>query len=102
MLGKGRKDLQSQLDALDKFSKSLKVEVNMDETKVMFIQKQKSRAKSKKNKPWKIGDTEVKEYISYKYLGVTLKSTESFSENIDEIEEKALKSYFSLISKSKE
>ena len=102
LLGKDRKDLQSQLDALDKFSKSLKVEVNMDKTKVMLIQKQKSRAKSKKNKPWKIGDHEVKECISYKYLGVTLKSTGSFSEHIDRIKEKAHKSYFSLISKSKE
>ena len=86
LLGKGRKDLQSQLDALDKFSKSLKV---------MLIQKQKSCAKSKKNKPWKIGDHEVKECISYK-------STWSFSEHTDKIKEKAHKSYFSLISKSKD
>ena len=102
LLGKDRKDLQSQLDALHKFSQSLKMEVNMDKTKVMLIQKQKSRAKSKRNKPWRIGDKEVNECISYKYLGVTLKSTGSFSEHIDKIREKAQKSYFSLISKSKE
>ena len=102
LIAKDRKDLQSQLDALDKFSKSLKMEVNMDKTKVMLIQKQKSRAKSKKNKPWKIGDIEVKECVSYKYLGVILKSNGSFSEHIDKIKEKAQKSYFSLISKSKE
>ena len=102
LLGKDRKDLQSQLDELDKFSKSLKMEVNMNKTKIMLIQKQKSRAKSMENTPWKIGDKEVKEYTSYKYLGVTLKSTGSFSEHIDKIKEKAHKSYFSLISKSKE
>ena len=102
LLAKNRKDLQSQLDTLDKFSKSLKMEVNLDKTKVMLIQKQKSRAKSKRNKPWKIGDKELKECTSYKYLGVTLKSNGSFSEHIDKIKEKALKSYFSLISKSKE
>ena len=102
LLAKNRKDLQSQLDTLDKFSKSLKMEVNLDKTKVMFIQKQKSRAKSKRNKPWKIGDKELKECTSNKYLGVTLKSHGSFSEHIDKIKEKALKSYFSLISKSKE
>ena len=68
----------------------------------MLIQKQKSRAKSKRNKPWKIGDKELKECTSHKYLGVTLKSNGSFSEHIDKIKEKALKSYFSLISKSKE
>ena len=56
----------------------------------------------KKNKPWKIGDKEVKECVSYKYLGVILKSNGSFSEHIDKIKEKAQKSYFSLISKSKE
>ena len=48
LIARDRRDLQSQLDALDKFSKSLKMEVNMDKTKVMLIQKQKSRAKSKK------------------------------------------------------
>ena len=102
LLGKDRKDLQSQLDELDKFSKSLKMEVNMNKTKVMLIQKQKSRAKSMENTPWKIGDKEVKECTSYKYLGVTLKSTWSFSEHIDKIKKKAHKSYFSHISKSKE
>ena len=102
LLAKNREDLQSQLDTLDKFSKSLKMEVNLDKTKVMLIQKQKSRAKSKRNKPWKIGYKELKECTSYKYLGVTLKSNASFSEHIDKIKEKALKYYFSLISKSKE
>ena len=99
LLGKDRNDLQSQLDELDK---SLKMEVDMNKTKVMLIQKQKSRAKSMENIPWKIGDKEVKERTSYKYLGVTLKSTGSFSEHIDKMKEKAHKSYFSLISKSKE
>ena len=74
----------------------------MNKTKIMLIQKQKSRAKSMENTPWKIGDKEVKECTSYKYLGVTLKSTGSFSEHIDKIKEKAHKSYFFLISKSKE
>ena len=74
----------------------------MEKTKVMLFQKQKSRAKSNKSKTLKIGDKEVKECVSYKYLGVTIKSNESFSEHIDKIKEKAHKAYFSLISKSKE
>ena len=102
LVSKNRKDLQSQLDTSDKFSKSLKMEVNLDKTKVMLIQKQKSRAKSKRNKSRKIGDKELKEFTSHKYLGVTLKSNGSFSEHIDKIKEKALKSYFSIISRSKE
>ena len=49
-----------------------------------------------------MGDKEIKECDSYKYLGVTLKSNGSFSEHVDKIKEKAQKAYFSLISKSKE
>ena len=74
----------------------------MDKSKVMVMQKQKSRANAKKSIPWRIGDNEVKECASYKYLGVTIKSNGSFSIHIDKIREKALKAYFSLISKSKE
>ena len=96
-----RKDLQSQLDTLDQFSKSLKMEVYMDKTKVMLIQKEKTRAKSKKNKTWMIGDKEVQECISYKYLGVTFKSNGSFSEHIEKIKEKANKAFFDIF-KSRE
>ena len=60
----GREDFQSQLDALDTYSKSFKMEVNLDKTKVMLLQKQKSRAKSTKNKLWIIGDKEIKECVS--------------------------------------
>ena len=102
LIARDREDLQSQLNALDKFSKSPKMEVNMDKTKVMLIQKQKSRAKSKNNKTWMVGDKAIKECVSYKYLGVTLKSNGSFSEHIDKIKERAHKAYFALIAKSKE
>ena len=37
LIAKDRKDLQSQLDALGRFSRSLKMEVNMDKSKVMLI-----------------------------------------------------------------
>ena len=104
LIARSKTDLQSQLDALENFSKSLKMEVNMDKTKVMVIRKnkQKARAQSKNKKIWKMGDKEIKECDSYKYLGVTLKSNGSFSEHVDKIKEKAQKAYFSLISKSKE
>ena len=55
------------------------MEVNIDKTKVMLFQKQKSRVKSKKHKPWTIGDKEVRECISYKYFGATVKSSGSSS-----------------------
>ena len=55
------------------------MEMNIGKTKVMLFQKQKSRVKPKKHKPWAIGDKEVKECISYKYLGATIKSSGSSS-----------------------
>ena len=42
-----------QLNAFDRFSRSLKMEVNMDKSKVMVMQKQKYRAKARKNCPWR-------------------------------------------------
>ena len=45
LIARDRKDLQSQLDTLDKFSKTIKIEVNIDKIKVLLLQKQKSRAK---------------------------------------------------------
>ena len=75
--------------------------MNIDKTKAMLIQKQKPHAKSKKNKHWKLGDKELKECVSYKYLCVTLKSNWSFSEHIEKLKEKAHKSYFPLYLKPK-
>ena len=48
LIAKDRIDLQAQSNALDRFSRSLKMEVNMGKSKVMVMQKQKSRAKAKK------------------------------------------------------
>ena len=102
LLAYDREDLLSQLDAFDNYSKSLKMDVNMDKTKVMLFQKQKSHVKSKKNKRWTKGDIEVKECISYKYSDVTIKSNVSFSTQIDTIKDKVHKAYVSSISKSEE
>ena len=67
LIARNRKDLQCQLDALDKFSKSLKMDVNMDKTKVMIIQKQKSRAKSKKIK---LGRFMIKKLTNVSYINI--------------------------------
>ena len=101
LIARDRKDLQSQLDILDKFSISLKIKVNMGKTKVMLIHKPKSRAKSKKNKPWKIGDKEDEECISYEYLGVAIKSNGSFSEHVDKLKREQTRPIFSLFLKVK-
>ena len=72
----------------------------MDQSKVMFIQKQKYQAKAKNHNPWMIGDKTVKECASYKYLGVTIKSIGSFSTHINTIREKLIKLIFPLKGKS--
>ena len=104
LIARDRKDLQAQLNALDNFSTALKIEVNMDKTKVMVLRKnkRKSRAKSENRQMWKLGDKDIRECESYKYLGVVLKSNGSFSEHVDKVKEKAQKAYFSLMSKSRE
>ena len=104
LIAKDKKDLQTQFNALEKFSKSLKMKVNMNKTKIMIIRKNRLKTRSQSNNKtiWKIGDKEIKECDSYKYLGVTIKSNGSFSEHIDKIKEKSHKAYLSLISKSKE
>ena len=50
---------------------------------------------------WYLGDKQVKECESYKYLGVTLKSNGNFSEHVDKVQEKAQKSYYCLLTKSR-
>ena len=102
LIARDQKDLQAQLNALDNFSKALKIEVNMDKTKVMVLRKnkRKSRAKSANRNMWKLGDKDIREFESYKYLGVVLKSNGSFSEHVHKVQEKAQKAYFSLMSKT--
>ena len=97
-------DLQSQLDELHSFTSSVNMEVNMDKTKIMLLRnkKRKSRAKPENKKIWTIGGKELKECETYKYLGFTIKSNGMASVHVDKVREKALKSYFSLLSKSRE
>jgi len=64
--------------------------------------KRKSGNKSKNKDIWKIGDKEVEECETYKYLGVTFKSNGSFVDHTEKIKEKAQKCFFSLLSKSRE
>ncbi len=76
LIGKDKKDLQKQLDALENFTNSLNIEVNLGKTKVMVVQKNKKKSigKSRKKNVWKLGDKEIEECNLYKYLGVTIKN----------------------------
>ena len=67
----------------------------------MLFEKQKSRVKSKKHKPWTNGNQEVKECIYYTYLGVTIKLNRSFSILISKMKERVHKALFILFLKAK-
>ena len=69
---------------------------------VLRKHKRKSGNRSKNKDIRKIGDKEVEECETYKYLGVTFKSKGSFVDHTEKIKEKAQKCFFSLLSKSRE
>ncbi len=106
LIARDRNDLQIQLNSLAEYSKKVNMEVNLSKTKIMEIRKNKQKSRTKNSnkslRVWKLGDDEIEECDSYKYLGVTIKSNGSFSEHTEKIKEKAQKAYFSLLSKSRE
>ena len=93
-------DLQTQLDILKVFTDDIKMKVNIGKTKVMVLRKNKRKSQSQNT--WLLGEQELQECDSYKYLGVTIKSNGSFNEHIENIKLKAGKAYYALISKCKD
>ena len=93
-------DLQTQFVILKDFTDDIKMEVNIGKTKVMVLRK--NERKSFSQNTWFLGEQEVEECDSYKYLGVTIKSNGSFNEHMKNINLKAGKAYYSLISKCKD
>ena len=100
LVAESPEDLQTQLNILKDFTDDIKMEVNIDETKVMVLRKNKR--KSHTQITWFLGEQELQECDSYKYLGVTIKSNGSFNEHVENINSKAGKAYYSLISKCKD
>ena len=93
-------DLQTQLDVLKDFTENIMMKVNIGKTKVMVLRKNKRKSQSQKT--WFLGEQELKECDSYKCLGVTIKSNGSFNEHIENMNLKAGKAYYALISKCKD
>ena len=104
LLANSPKDMQLQLNLLNTLLNSSKMKVNLGKTKIMVLRKNKRKSRAKKGNEiiWKLGDKEIEECEVYKYLGVIFKSNGSFSEHAEKIKEKAQKSYFSLLAKSRE
>ncbi len=102
LLANNKKDMQLQLNALNEFVKSVKMKVNLGKTKIMIVKQHKSCGNTNNTQVLKLGAEEIEECESYKYLGVTFKSNGSFSEHAEKIKDKAQKSYFALLAKSRE
>ena len=62
----------------------------------------KSKKKQKLNRKWKIGNHDMEETDSYKYLGVIFKNNGSFLEHVQYKTEEANKALHTLIAKAKE
>ena len=71
------------------------MKISLGKTKIMVLRKHKRKSgnKSKNKDIWKIGDKEVEECETYKYLGVTFKSNGSFIDHTEKIKEKAQKCF---------
>ena len=85
LLANDSKDMQMQLNSLNKFINSVKMKINLGKTKMMVLRKnkRKSRGRPENKVIWKLGDKEVQECETYKYLGVSFKSNGSFSEHAE-------------------
>lgn len=69
--------MQLQLDLLNEYVNSIKMKINLGKTKIMVVRKYKSRGQAENI--WEVGNNEIEECDSYKYLGVIFKSNGSFS-----------------------
>ena len=76
------------------------MKVSFSKTNVLVLRKNKRKFQSQKT--WFLGEQELQECDSYKYLGVTIKSNDSFNEHIENIKLKAARAYCALISKCKD
>ena len=72
--------------------------MSQKKTKVVVFSKTRI---PKNDKRWKIGDIEIDEAKSYKYLGV-IRNNGTFTEHVSVVKDKAIKAYYALIAKNRE
>jgi hypothetical protein len=73
-------DLQRMLDIASKFSRTWKLDFNMDKSKVLVVGK-----RTDKTKLWKLGNQSISECDNYKYLGVHFSRNLSDHTHVNEI-----------------
>ena len=87
------------MNQLGIYSKLVRMEVSQKKPKVVVFSKTRRRS-PKNNKRWKIGEIEIDEAKSYKYLGVIIRNNGTFTEHVSVSKDKAIKAYYALIAKN--
>ena len=98
LLSETEKGLQQCIDILEQYCNRWKLEVNLDQTKVMIFNCRKKIL----NTDIKYGNSSIEQVYNYQYLGVNISSTGNLKQASVNLSAKATKALFSLNSKVKE
>ena len=101
LFAESENDLRIQMNHLGIYSNLVRTEVSQKKTKVVVFSKTRKRI-PKNDKRWKIGEIEIDEAKSYKYLGVIIRNNGTFTEHVSVVKDKAIKAYHTLIAKNRE
>ena len=101
LIAESENDSRIQMNQLGIYSNLVRMEVSQKKTKVVVFSKTR-KGIPKNDKRWKIGEIEIDEAKSYKYLGVIIRNNGTFTEHISVVKDKAIKAYYALIAKNQE
>ena len=93
ILSRSKSGLQNCLDTLHKWSEKWLLEVNLKKTKVMIMQKHKSKTK---NMQFHIGKNPISITDEYTYLGLKLSPNTKFDSTSQQLSEKATHAMFKI------
>ena len=97
IFGEDASDLQTALCMFENYCKTWKLKVNIPKTKVLIF----SKGRPKQNLHFFYDDSELEIVNEYKYLGILLSRSGSFSRNKKYLAQQANKALFSLFRKSR-
>ncbi len=89
--------LQNAMNKLDIFCKKWKLQINNKKTKVLVFR----QCGRKSNKTFYLNNEELETVTTFKYLGITISASGSFTQGVEELSKKGKKAWFSLRSNIK-
>ena len=90
MVGESENDVRIQMNQLGIYTNLVRMEVSQKKTKVVVFSKTR-KGIPKNDERWKIGEIEIDEAKSYKYLGVIIRYNWIFTEHVSVVKDKAKK-----------